>query len=194
MNEARRTAQGARVGRLETSVGHVRDCLDRGSRRIGKNMAKGRWNRAKGPLGGEGFTLIEILIVITILGILASLVAVKLMDRPGEARTTKARLDIQTLENALKLYRLDNAAYPSTEQGLRALVEKPSVGRIPRNYREGGYLEKGVLPKDPWDRDYYYLAPGTRNRDFDLWSYGGDGEEGGTGEDQDVTNWAPAQK
>jgi general secretion pathway protein G len=148
-----------------------------------------RRKRKNGIGGSEGFTLIEILIVVTILGILASLVAVKLMDRPGEARATKARLDIQTLENALKLYKLDNGAYPSSEQGLRALVEKPAVGRIPRNYREGGYLEKGELPKDPWERDYYYLSPGNHNKDFDLWSYGADGEEGGTGEDQDVTNW-----
>ena len=138
----------------------------------------------------RGFTLLEILIVITILGILASLVAVKLMDRPGEARALKAQLDINTLENALKLYKLDNAFYPSTEQGLRALVETPSVGRIPKKWREGGYLEKGVVPKDPWENDYLYLSPGTRNPDFDLWSYGADGEEGGEGEDADITNWS----
>mgnify|MGYP005842984021 FL=1 len=137
-----------------------------------------------------GFTLLEILIVITILGILASLIAVKLMDRPGEARQLKAQMDIQAIETALKLYKLDNAFYPTTDQGLRALVEKPALGKIPPKWREGGYLEKGVLPKDPWDRDYLYLSPGIRNRDFDLWSYGADGEEGGEGEDADVTNWA----
>ncbi|MBN1106589.1 MAG: type II secretion system major pseudopilin GspG [Deltaproteobacteria bacterium] len=137
-----------------------------------------------------GFTLIEILIVITILGILASMVAIRLMDRPGEARTMKARLDIQTLENALKLYKLDNAFYPATEQGLKALVEKPAVGRIPKSWREGGYLEKGVVPKDPWENDYLYLSPGVHNRDFDLWSHGADGEAGGEGENADVTNWA----
>jgi len=140
--------------------------------------------------GERGFTLLEILIVITILGILASLVAVRLMDRPGEARTLKAELDIKSLENALKLYKLDNAFYPTTDQGLRALIEKPSVGRIPIKYREGGYLEKGVLPKDPWDNDYLYLSPGVHNRDFDLWSYGADGEEGGEGENADISNWA----
>jgi len=137
----------------------------------------------------RGFTLLEILIVITILGILASLVAVKLMDRPGEARALKAQMDIQTLETALKLYKLDNAFYPTTEQGLMGLVEQPTTGRIPTKWREGGYLEKGVLPKDPWGNDYLYLSPGVHNRDFDLWSYGADGEEGGEGEEADVTNW-----
>jgi general secretion pathway protein G len=137
----------------------------------------------------RGFTLLEILIVITILGILASLVAVKLMDRPGEARVLKAQMDIQALETALKLYKLDNAFYPTTEQGLMALVERPTTGRIPANWREGGYLEKAVLPRDPWGNDYLYLSPGVYNRDFDLWSYGADGEEGGEGEDADVTNW-----
>ena len=138
----------------------------------------------------RGFTLLEILVVITILGILASLVAVQIMDRPGESRILKARLDIQTLENALKMFKLDNAFYPSSEQGLRALVEMPSAGRIPKRWREGGYLEKGVVPKDPWDNDYLYLGPGIHNRDFDLWSYGADGEEGGSGEDGDIVNWA----
>ena len=138
----------------------------------------------------RGFTLLEILIVITILGILASLVAVRLMDKPDEARTLKAELDIKTLENALKLYKLDNAFYPSTEQGLRALVEMPTIGRIPKKWREGGYIEKGVVPKDPWDNDYLYLSPGVYLGDFDLWSYGADGEEGGEGKNADITNWS----
>ena len=137
----------------------------------------------------RGFTLLEILIVITILGILASLVAVKLMDRPGEARALKAQMDIKSIETALKLYKLDNAFYPTTEQGLRALVEKPTTGRIPMKWREGGYLEKEVVPKDPWGNDFLYLSPGVHNRDFDLWSYGADGEEGGDGENADVSNW-----
>jgi len=137
----------------------------------------------------RGFTLLEILIVITILGILASLVAVKLMDRPGEARALKAEMDIKSLETALKLYKLDNSFYPTTEQGLQALVEKPGTGRIPAKWREGGYLEKGVVPKDPWGNDFLYIGPGEHNRDYDLWSYGADGEEGGDGENTDVTNW-----
>lgn len=143
-----------------------------------------------GPYNREpGFTLLEILIVIAILGILASLIAVRVMDRPGEARLMKAQLDINTMENAFKLFKLDNAFYPSTEQGLRALVEQPSIGRIPNKWRDGGYIEKGVLRKDPWDNEYLYLSPGVHNRDFDLWSYGADGEEGGEGEDADVANW-----
>jgi general secretion pathway protein G len=137
----------------------------------------------------RGFTLLEILIVITILGILASLVAVKLMDRPGEARALKAEMDIKSLETALKLYKLDNSFYPTTEQGLQALVEKPSTGRIPAKWREGGYLEKDVVPKDPWGNDFLYISPGVHNRDYDLWSYGADGEEGGDGENADVANW-----
>ena len=108
---------------------------------MGKEIKKTRDDKFKGQ---RGFTLLEILIVITILGILASLVAIRVMDRQGEARTLKAELDIKTLENALKLFKLDNAFYPSTEQGMGALVEQPSVGRIPKNWREGGYLEKGV--------------------------------------------------
>jgi len=144
---------------------------------------------AKVWLDDRGFTLLEILIVITILGILASLVAVKLMDRPGEARALKAQMDIKSIETALKLYKLDNAFYPTTEQGLRALVEKPTTGRIPMKWREGGYLEKEVVPKDPWGNDFLYLSPGVHNRDFDLWSYGADGEEGGDGENADVSNW-----
>ena len=137
-----------------------------------------------------GFTLLEILIVITILGILASFVAVKIMDRPGEARTLKAKMDIGTLENAIRLYKLDNHRYPSTDQGLSALVEKPTVGKIPESWRDGGYLEKGRVPKDPWGNEFLFMSPGARNKDFDLWSYGADGEEGGSGEDADVTNWA----
>ncbi len=140
-----------------------------------------------------GFTLLEILIVITILGILASLIAVRVMDRPGEARAMKAQLDIQTLENALKLFKLDNGFYPSTDQGLQALVEEPAIGRPATHWRKGGYLEKGVVPEDPWGNGYFYMSPGIHLEEYDLWSYGGDGEEGGEGEDADVTNWIEAE-
>jgi general secretion pathway protein G len=136
----------------------------------------------------RGFTLIELMLVIIILGILAVYVAPKIMSRPGEARQVKARLDIQNIENALKLYKLDNGSYPSTEQGLQALVEKPETGTVPRKWKSGGYLEKGKVPKDPWGNDFVYLSPGLKG-DFDLISYGLDGVPGGEEEHKDVNNW-----
>ncbi len=135
-----------------------------------------------------GFTLIEIMVVIVILGILATLIIPRFMGREEEARRTMARVQIESIETALKLYKLDNGVYPSTEQGLQALVEPPSIGQIPRKWREGGYLEKGRVPTDPWDNDYVYLSPGLHG-DFDLISYGADGEPGGEGNNQDINNW-----
>jgi general secretion pathway protein G len=136
----------------------------------------------------RGFTLIELMVVIIILGILAMWVAPKIMGRPGEARQVKARLDIQNLENALKLYKLDNGVYPTTEQGLQALVEQPETGTIPKKWKPGGYLEKGRVPKDPWGNEFVYLSPGLKS-DFDIISYGLDGVPGGEGENKDVNNW-----
>ncbi|MBU4426675.1 MAG: type II secretion system major pseudopilin GspG [Desulfobacterales bacterium] len=136
----------------------------------------------------RGFTLIELMVVIVILGILAGLIIPRIMGRPEEARRMKARVQIESIETALKLYKLDNGSYPSTEQGLQALVEAPSVGQLPRAWRDGGYLEKGRVPKDPWDNEFIYLSPGA-NSDFDLISYGADGEPGGEGNDKDVNNW-----
>ena len=136
----------------------------------------------------RGFTLIELMVVIIILGILAMWVAPKIMSRPGEARQTKALLDIQNLETALKLYKLDNGIYPANEQGLQALVEKPETGTVPRKWKPGGYLEKGKVPKDPWGNDFIYLSPGLKG-DFDIISYGLDGVPGGEGENADVNNW-----
>lgn len=136
----------------------------------------------------QGFTLIEIMIVIVILGILVWQIAPRIMGKPEEAKRLKAQMDIATLETALKLYRLDNGAYPSTEQGLEALVEAPSVGVLPKKWREGGYLEKGRVPKDPWDGEYVYLSPGLHG-DYDISSYGADGQPGGEGNNQDVNNW-----
>lgn len=136
----------------------------------------------------RGFTLIELMVVIIILGILAMWVAPKIMSRPGEARQTKALLDIQNLETALKLYKLDNGIYPTTEQGLQALVEKPETGTVPKKWKPGGYLEKGKVPKDPWGNDFIYLSPGLKG-DFDIISYGLDGVPGGEGENADVNNW-----
>jgi len=134
----------------------------------------------------RGFTLIEIMVVIVILGILAGLVLPRFMGRTEEAKKVKAKLQIENLEGALKLYKLDNGTYPTTEQGLEALVQKPAGGAIPSNWREGGYLEKGKIPLDPWNRPYVYVSPGVINKDFDLKSLGGDGEEGGEGENADV--------
>lgn len=139
-------------------------------------------------LKNQGFTLIELMVVIIILGILAMWVAPKIMSRPGEARQVKARLDIQNLETALKLYKLDNTAYPSTEQGLQALVELPETGTIPKKWKKGGYLEKDRVPKDPWGNDFIYLSPGLQG-DFDIISYGADGAPGGEDENKDVNNW-----
>lgn len=144
------------------------------------------------PLGKQarsGFTLIEILVVMVILGVLAGLIVPRIISRPEEAKQLKAQMQIESLESALKLYKLDTGMYPDTEQGLLALVEKPTTGRIPDKWRAEGYLDKGRIPKDPWGRDYIYISPGVHNRDFDLLSLGADGEEGGTGSDADVTNW-----
>jgi len=136
----------------------------------------------------RGFTLIEIMVVMVILGILAGLIMPRIMGRPEEARRTKARIQIESIETALKLYKLDNGSYPTTEQGLQALVEPPSVGKLASAWREGGYLEKGKVPKDPWDNEYVYLCPGIHG-DLDLVSYGADGETGGEGKDMDINNW-----
>ena len=141
-----------------------------------------------GFMNQRGFTLIELMVVIVILGILAGLIIPRIMGRPEEARRMKARVQIESIETALKLYKLDNGSYPSTEQGLEALVEAPSVGQLPRAWRDGGYLEKGRVPKDPWDNEFIYLSPGV-NSDFDLISYGADGEPGGEDTDKDVNNW-----
>jgi general secretion pathway protein G len=139
--------------------------------------------------GNRGFTLIELMVVIVILGILAGLIIPRIMGRPDEARQTKARIMIEGIETAMKLYRLDNGFYPTTEQGLRALVEASTIQPVPRNWREGGYLEKGKVPKDPWGNDFVYLCPGTQG-EFDLISYGADGQPGGEGKNKDITNWS----
>ena len=136
----------------------------------------------------RGFTLIEIMVVIIILGILAVYIGPKIMGRPEEARRTKAKVDIAALETALKLYKLDNGIYPSTEQGLQALIEKPESGVVPKKWRDGGYLDKNKVPKDPWGNDFVYLSPGVHG-DFDIISYGSDGVPGGEEQNMDVNNW-----
>ena len=135
-----------------------------------------------------GFTLIELLVVIVIIAILAGYVGPKIMGHPEEAKRTMAMAQISSLETALETYKLDNGTYPSTEQGLQALVEPPSVGKLPPKWRKGGYMKKGKVPKDPWGNEYIYLSPGTHS-DFDLSSYGADHESGGEDDDADVNNW-----
>ncbi len=134
----------------------------------------------------RGFTLIEVMVVVIILGVLAAIVVPKIMDRPAEARVTKAKHDIRALTSALNLYRLDNFNYPSTDQGLEALVERPAGSPEARNWKEGGYLDR--LPRDPWGNPYQYLSPGE-NGDFDLYTLGADGQPGGEGANADVGNW-----
>jgi general secretion pathway protein G len=133
-----------------------------------------------------GFTLIEIMVVIAIIGILATLIVPNIMGRPDEARATAAKHDVGTINQALKLYRLDIGRYPTTEQGIKALVERPTSEPIPQNWKTGGYLSS--VPKDPWGNAYYYSNPGTRG-EIDVISYGADGKPGGTGTDADIGNW-----
>jgi len=140
------------------------------------------------PTGNRGFTLIEIMIVIVILGILAGLIVPRIMGRPEEAKQLKAKLQIERMETALKLYKLDSGMYPSTEQGLQALVEMPDTGDVPKKWKEGGYLEKGKVPQDPWGNDFIYLSPGAHD-DYDIVSYGADGVPGGEGKDKDIKSW-----
>jgi general secretion pathway protein G len=133
-----------------------------------------------------GFTLIEVLVVVVILGILAALVVPRIMDRPDEAKRVAAKADVMAIVQALKLYRLDNGFYPSSEQGLGALVQRPGTAPTPGNWKQGGYLER--LPKDPWGSDYQYLAPGVKG-EIDVFSLGADRARGGEGNAADVGNW-----
>lgn len=132
----------------------------------------------------RGFTLIELMVVLVIIGVLAALIVPNVLDRADDARVTAARTDIANLMQALKLYRLDNQRYPTTEQGLQALVKKPTTGPIPPNWRP--YLDK--LPADPWGRPYQYLNPGLHG-EVDVFSYGADGQSGGEGKDADIGSW-----
>ncbi len=138
------------------------------------------------PKRAAGFTLIEIMVVVVILGILAAIVVPRVMDRPDQARVIKAKQDIRVLHSTLDLYKLDNFRYPSTDQGLEALVQKPSSIPEPPHWREGGYIDH--LPKDPWGQPYQYLNPGQHGA-FDIYSLGADSQPGGSGVDSDIGSW-----
>jgi len=132
----------------------------------------------------RGFTLIELLVVLVIIGILGALIVPNFLDRADDARVTAARTDVSQLMQALKLYKLDNQRYPSSEQGLQALVTKPTVGSVPPNWKV--YIDK--LPADPWGRQYEFLNPGLKG-EIDVFSFGADGQPGGEGKDADIGSW-----
>lgn len=148
------------------------------------------WLAPRAAGHSAGFTFIEIMVVVAILAILAALVVPRIMGRTDDAKRTAAKVQIRNIEGALQLYKLDNGVYPTTEQGLRALIEKPSVGVIPKKWKLGGYLPK--LPEDPWGNPYKYLSPvqkGDYKVEYEIASLGTDGEVGGEGVNADITNW-----
>jgi general secretion pathway protein G len=139
----------------------------------------------------EAFTLIEIMAVVIIIGLLSGIVGTAIFQRVDQGKTTAASAQISNLESVLELYRMDNGRFPTTDQGLEALVNQPSGDAAVRNYPPGGYLRGGRLPRDPWGEPYHYEAPGQHNQhSFDLWSTGSDGNLGGEGTDADIGNWA----
>jgi len=137
----------------------------------------------------NGFTLIEIMVVIIILGLLAGLVLPKFLGQEETAKRKVVITQIRSLEGALDAYKLDNGFYPTTDQGLDALIKKPESGRIPQKWRDGGYLKPARIPKDPWNKDYVYISPGSENREYEIISYGADNEPGGEGNNADVESW-----
>ncbi len=134
-----------------------------------------------------GFSLIEIMVVLVIIGLLAGIVGPRVIGTAGDARQKKVLADFSNIETALKLYKLDNYIFPSTEQGLEALVSQTDVDPVPKNFKKGGYMEK--LPKDPWGEDYIYISPGD-NGEFDIYTLGADGVAGGEDEAEDIGNWS----
>jgi len=137
----------------------------------------------------KGFTLIELMVVIIILGLLAGLVLPKIIGREEEAKVSAAKVQIKAFESALDGFKLDTGFYPDTDQGLQALIKKPESGRIPDKWREGGYLKPARIPKDPWGKEYLYFSPGSENREYEIISYGADGEQGGESKNADIESW-----
>jgi general secretion pathway protein G len=136
----------------------------------------------------HGFTLIELLVVILILGLLAGIVGPRLFGHTEKAKQTKARVQIENLSSAIRMYKLDNGFFPSTEQGLEALVVAPQSEPLPKSWKKGGYLQKKLIPEDPWKNSYTYLCPGAHD-DFDISSYGADGVPGGEDDNKDINSW-----
>ena len=136
--------------------------------------------------GDEGFSLLELMVVVVILSILALVIVPRVIDRPDQARAARAQTDIASISSAVKLFRLDNFRYPTTEQGLQALVTKPTSAPVPENWAKNGYMDR--LPIDPWGREYQYLQPGVHG-EFDIFTYGADGVAGGSGADADIGSW-----
>jgi general secretion pathway protein G len=143
-------------------------------------------NAAPGHARQRGFTLIEIMVVVIIIGLLAAVIVPSVINKVDEARVAKAKSDIQGLETALTMFRLDNSKYPTTDQGLQALIQQPTDPSI-RHWRVGGYLQR--VSKDPWGADYQYVYPGTHGREYDLYTLGADGQPGGDGPNADIGNW-----
>jgi general secretion pathway protein G len=137
----------------------------------------------------KGFTLIEIMVVVIILGLLAGLVLPRILGQEEKAKVEATKVQIRSLEDALDAYKLDNGFYPTTDQGFDALIKKPESGRIPDKWREGGYLKPARIPKDPWGKDFIYLSPGNEGREYDISSYGADNEPGGEGNNADIESW-----
>ncbi len=137
----------------------------------------------------KGFTFIEIMVVVVIIGILATFLVPKIIGKPDEARVAKAKSDIKVLESGLKMYKMDNGRYPTTEQGLAALIKKPVIEPVPRNWKKGGYIEAEDVPLDPWGNEYIYRSPGEADRDYEIISLGADGKEGGDGVNEDIKSY-----